>query len=277
MLQDIIDGPDKSKGRQFIMTSFPANYHTHTWRCHHAIGTEREFIESAIKGGLKILGFADHSPMPFPKGVQSFRMDMDQLEDYCATILALKDEYRDDIEIHIGLEVEYYPVFFRRLMDFCKDYPIEYFILGQHYRGNEMFDKYYNRRTDDRSMVTDYVNQTIAGLDQGCFLYLAHPDLINYVDDTDPFYLSEMRRLCVRAKELNVPLEINLLGILDGRHYPHDSFWAIASEIGNEVVFGSDAHYAQNIAVPWVLDKAQAIVDKYHLTRLETLELPEHV
>ena len=25
------------------------NYHTHTFRCHHATGTEREYIEEAIK------------------------------------------------------------------------------------------------------------------------------------------------------------------------------------------------------------------------------------
>lgn len=34
-----------------------ANYHTHTWRCRHADGTEREYVERAIEGGLKILGF----------------------------------------------------------------------------------------------------------------------------------------------------------------------------------------------------------------------------
>ena len=45
-----------------------ANYHTHTWRCRYANGTEREYVERAIEGGLKILGFSDHSPYPFPDG-----------------------------------------------------------------------------------------------------------------------------------------------------------------------------------------------------------------
>lgn len=48
-----------------------ANYHTHTWRCRHADGTEREYVERAIEGGLKILGFSDHSPYPFPDGYDS--------------------------------------------------------------------------------------------------------------------------------------------------------------------------------------------------------------
>ena len=34
-----------------------ANYHTHTWRCRHADGTEREYVERAIEGGLKFSVF----------------------------------------------------------------------------------------------------------------------------------------------------------------------------------------------------------------------------
>lgn len=68
-----------------------ANYHTHTWRCRHADGTEREYVECAIEGGLKILGFSDHSPYPFPDGYDSgMRMRLDQVEGYVDTVLALK-------------------------------------------------------------------------------------------------------------------------------------------------------------------------------------------
>ena len=35
---------------------FLHNYHTHTKRCHHAVGEDREYIESAIQSGLKTLG-----------------------------------------------------------------------------------------------------------------------------------------------------------------------------------------------------------------------------
>ena len=43
-----------------------ANYHTHTWRCRHADGTEREYVERAIEGGLKILGFSDAFALSVP-------------------------------------------------------------------------------------------------------------------------------------------------------------------------------------------------------------------
>lgn len=40
------------------MTGFlKANYHTHTYRCQHAYGSEREYIEAAIRMGIAELGF----------------------------------------------------------------------------------------------------------------------------------------------------------------------------------------------------------------------------
>ena len=59
-----------------------ANYHTHTVRCHHAVGSEREYIEQAIAEGFDILGFSDHTPQPYPENFRSgVRMDMYELGD----------------------------------------------------------------------------------------------------------------------------------------------------------------------------------------------------
>ncbi len=43
-----------------------ANYHTHTARCGHAIGTDEEYVQTAIQAGLKTLGFSDHAAYPTP-------------------------------------------------------------------------------------------------------------------------------------------------------------------------------------------------------------------
>jgi histidinol-phosphatase (PHP family) len=75
-----------------------ANYHTHTWRCRHARGREKEYVEEAIKGGLKVLGFSDHTPQVYPGGyVCPAKMEPRELEGYVDCVLALKKEYRDDI------------------------------------------------------------------------------------------------------------------------------------------------------------------------------------
>ena len=57
------------------------NYHTHTKRCNHAEGCEREYVEQAIANGMKTLGFSDHAPYLFTDGYYSaFRMRVEELE-----------------------------------------------------------------------------------------------------------------------------------------------------------------------------------------------------
>ena len=65
------------------------NLHAHTVRCGHATGTEREYIEEALRIGMTDFGFSDHTPMPFPDDYEStgMRMRMDEMDDYADTIL----------------------------------------------------------------------------------------------------------------------------------------------------------------------------------------------
>ncbi len=221
------------------------NYHTHTARCNHARGTEKEYVEAAIQNGIKILGFSDHTPYPFPgeNYATYFRMDFNQLEDYVTTVLALKDEYQNDIEIHLGLEAEYYPLFFEKLLQVLSEYPIEYLLLGQHNLGNgESHEAYcYRAITDDPARLTSYCDQVIEGIDTGCFTYLAHPDLLSFNGDLEDYNL-QMRRLCRHAAKTGLPLELNLLGLREGRRYPREDFWRIAGEEGCSVVLGLDSH-----------------------------------
>lgn len=249
------------------------NLHTHTWRCRHAEENERAYVENAIEGGISVLGFSDHTPMPYPSGhVSPSKMLPDQLEDYVDTVLALKKEYASDIEIHLGLEVEYYPAYFDALLDLCGDYPIEYFLLAQHFLGNEIGECFSGSLTHEKQELTRYVDQCLEAMETGRFTYLAHPDLFHYEGD-DAFYQREMRRLCIGAKTHHLPLEINFLGIWTHRHYPNPLFWPLAGETGNDVVFGSDAHQADKVINPEAEEIARAMVKIYGLHHLEDIPL----
>lgn len=253
-----------------------ANYHTHTYRCHHAKGTEKEYVEKAIESGLKILGFSDHTPYPFPDPsnyCSGIRMGMDELEDYVTTILKLRDEYRNDIEIHLGLEVEYFPPFFDDLVKEAANYPIEYFLLAQHF----LFDgkngvPYSGTKTEDPSILKQYCAQVTEAMNTGLFTYVAHPDLVQFKGNPQ-LYDTEIRGLCQRAKALNLPLEINFLGIWENRHYPVEAFWKIAGEEGCDVIYGLDAHQPEAFDFKESLAKADQIVQRNHLHLLETVTL----
>ena len=219
------------------------------------------------------MGFSDHTPYPFPGEYYShFRMFPDQLEDYCATVLELKIRYVNQIQLHLGLEVEYYPAFFQELMAQLRDTPVEYMLLGQHFVGNEIGDHYSGHMMDQASILERYCDQVIEAMQTGLFTYVAHPDLM-HLDVDDRIYRQHMRRLCREAKACGMPLELNLLGIRCGRHYPSERFWQVAAEEGCQVVFGCDSH---DVLAAWDPDSEQValeMVARLGLDLLQTVNL----
>ena len=248
-----------------------SNFHIHTYRCNHAGGTDREYVEAAIRNGLSVMGFADHSPYWFPNGYYStHRMRPDELENYVKSVLSLKEEYKNDIQIYLGFEAEYYPLYFDELLKNLDQYPYDYLILGQHFIKNEIGKIYMMDPCSDYETLSKYVDECIAGMITGKFFYLAHPDLINF-KGSDIVYKSEMRRLCEAAKRLDVPIELNLLGLRDKRDYPRMDFWQIAGEVGNEVLFGCDSHTPDSVGLTRDYILGASIVKKYNLNYIEPM------
>lgn len=250
-----------------------ANYHTHTWRCNHAVGTEEEYVQAALDRGLEILGFSDHSPYIFPGDYYSgFRMRPEALAGYVETVLSLRERYRGRIEIPLGLELEYYPLHLPKLLPVLRDQPIDYVILGQHFVGNEIGDKYSGWLTGDDATLKRYCRQSMEAFQTGLFTCFAHPDLINFCGSLR-FYEEQMRLLCREANDCGVPLELNLLGIREGRNYPNRNFWRIAGEEGCRVVLGVDAHDPGAIRNTLAEEKAMEMVREFDLKLMETVQL----
>lgn len=242
------------------------NLHTHTVRCGHATGSEREYIERAIACGIKEMGFSDHIPFCFPDGYESYyRIPLAQVENYFETLKALREEYKDRIKIHIGFEMEYYPLYFHEMLDNAKRFGAEYLILGQHFLNNEHPDGQGSTTMDkDPTHLKEYVDCVVEGAKSGVFTYIAHPDIFNFVGD-EAVYLSEMKRICDASVAYNIPLEINFLGIRTHRRYPKELFWELVGQTGAPVTFGCDAHDSLNAFDEVSLKVAQGWVTKHHL------------
>ena len=179
-----------------------ANYHTHTWRCNHATGVEEDYVKAAIEQEFDILGFSDHTPQLFPDGYRSgFRMEAGELSGYCSVVRTLQDRYSDKIQIHLGLEAEYYPALFSQLLPLLRDQGIEYLLLGQHFIGNEQDQPYSGAPTVEEAVLRQYCAQSMDAMQTGLFTYFAHPDLLRFEGD-DAVYRSYMRRLCQEAKSV---------------------------------------------------------------------------
>lgn len=245
------------------------NFHTHTRRCGHACGEDRQYVEEAIRAGLKVLGFSDHTPYFFSGGYYSgFRMKREDLEGYVDSVLSLKKEYQKDIEIRLGFETEYYPKYFDRLRKLYDQYPVDYLIMGQHCLLNEEEGIYSGTPCYEDDGFMRYADQVIEGLETGCFTYLAHPDLFHFLGKRACFEAAA-RKLCSYAAKHQIPLEINLLGIREKRSYPRYDFFEIAAEYHCDVILGCDAHSPDVVCDRASEQTAMEWVRKLGLNRIE--------
>lgn len=252
------------------------NYHTHTVRCRHAFGKDRDYINKAIKAGITELGFSDHAPMLFPSDdyYSTFRMFPEDAADYVNSINHLKNEYKDKIKIRLGYEIEYLPKLIDKTLDFLKQYGYEYLILGQHFTDNEYepYSHYCGSPSEDEEAFDKYINQALDGLKTGMFLYIAHPDLFNYTGPNE-IYIEKMTYFCREIKKLGYPIEFNLLGFAQKRHYPDKRFWKIAAETGNDTVLGFDAHSPEAFQNRRIYNDAENYLKSLGITPLEDLKI----
>lgn len=242
------------------------NYHTHTKRCGHATGSVEEYIKKAIDGGIKYMGFSEHIPLRSNDGFEaSFRLPTSEGKAYIDEIKDLREKYSDRLDIKVGFEMEYYPEEYEKMLNTAKDLGAEYLILGQHYLGREWeYRKYIATPTDRYEDLVRYTGLVIEGMKKGVFTYVAHPDVINFTGDRE-LYIKEMRKLCLAANEMNIPLEINFLGIYQNRSYPTRLFWEIAREEKTAVTFGFDAHDPERAYDTKSLAAAEKIVKELKL------------
>lgn len=253
------------------------NYHTHTYRCGHASGNEEDMLKAAMIMNLDAIGISEHVPLPkyrfhllksipflrsfrslfslvrsFVSGGPQMRMPYKDLEEHLRIVSDLKEKYKDQIEVYQGFEAEGLSEYFDYYHSLLAEGKVDYLILGHHFHKHCIHDDYFGKNHITKKDIYHYCNDVERALETGLFSYLAHPDLflMGYQDyDIDMKTVS--RRICEKAKSLNIPLEINAGGMRRGLQnigeemlylYPNAHFWDIASEVGNDVILGFDAH-----------------------------------
>lgn len=171
------------------------NYHTHTFRSHHASGTPEEYVLRAIENGIKYMGFSDHVPMLFDDGKQTgHRIPIDEGKAYVDEIKALAKKYKKQIYIKVGFEVEYYTRYFDKVLQNAIEWGADYMILGPHFAAPENEGNQHSiKETTDIRILKEFVNNVISAMSEGVFSYIAHPDMINFVGDIE-IYNREIER-----------------------------------------------------------------------------------
>ncbi len=100
-----------------------SNLHTHTHFCDGKDSPE-EMVQAAIRAGFVSLGFSGHSFTPCD---MSYCMLPESIPLYKAEIRSLKEKYKDQLEIYLGTERDYYT----EMEEFTDDY--DYVLGSVHY------------------------------------------------------------------------------------------------------------------------------------------------
>lgn len=112
------------------------DYHMHTPLCQHAAGPVEAYVERGIELGLREIGFSDHNPLPYGFAAH-VRMRESELEYYVNRITELRFDCRGQIDVLLGLEVDFVEGLEGYLEKQIAAYPWDYIIGSVHYLDRE--------------------------------------------------------------------------------------------------------------------------------------------
>lgn len=252
------------------------NLHTHTYRCHHAFGHDEQYIHAGIEAGFKTLGFSEHVPF-YDHDLYGERMAYDELENYLQVMNNYKEKYKDQIEILVGFEFEYYDSqseYLKNLKKRC-----DFMINGQHMKYLDGYDYYFYNNDED---ILEYADNICKAMRCGLTDVVAHPDYFmlgrrNFNDTC--ITVANMIGKC--AEETNTPIEINLKGINKGKllynvgeryPYPFYEFWKELSKYDIKVLYGYDAHEPIALTQMENVQIADEILKDFHLNFIDSFK-----
>jgi histidinol-phosphatase (PHP family) len=259
------------------------NYHTHTYRCRHATGDVRDYVEAARRAGIKELGFSDHVPQPDGRWANGCRMLYDELPGYLEAVRAAQrseaPRAEKGLDIFLGLECEYASDLYGYYHDeLLGERGLDYLVAGIHvYEIDGVYrDSFYI--SDSRGLAA-YARQVEKAASSGLFAFLAHPDVYcggYYAWDASAEACA--RDVLAACEAAGLPIEINgnglrkpLIPAPEGmrRPYPHPRFWELASEYNITALACSDAHNPEDVGQG--LEECKAMALDFGIDFLEAL------
>ena len=224
--------------------------HNHTTLCNHAEGTVDEYIEAAIKKGIKYFGFSDHAPMDFdPK----YRMSFDEMSVYEKWVNDAKIKYQDKIEVLLGYEVDYLKGYMdERVLNADVDFLIGsvHFIDGWGFDNPEFIGRYHTEDID--KIWQEYFDAIEEMAKFGKFDIIGHLDLIKVFKFMPKRDILSIASNALKAiKKSGAVLELNMAGLRKPieQTYPSKELLSEAYALDIPITFGSDAHKPEQVGL----------------------------
>lgn len=222
-----------------------ANYHTHTRWCKHGTGEIEDYIQEAIRKGLKEIAITEH--VPHRDNLDPRRIQWEEFSSYDQALNKAIKKYGKKIKVIKGFECEYYPEALDAYQMFREEFGYKLLILGQHRSGkNREIDNFAQKTVYEMDV---YAEELCRGIETGLFQFIAHPDLAlqGYARGWDAECERVMRKIFAQCEKYAVPIEINANGLGDQRAYPSKEAFRISKEYKLNYLINSDAHRPEDI------------------------------
>ncbi|MCQ2203154.1 MAG: histidinol-phosphatase [Bacteroidales bacterium] len=241
------------------------NYHCHSLFCDGHSSME-DFVLAAINDGFTSFGFSSHAPLPYHT---RWNMDVDKLNSYLSEFSRLKDKYRKQIELYVGLEIDYLTTEYNPSSECFRELPLDYRIGSVH----TITDEYGNIYEIDcsiekfRSIVDDvfesdvkhvterYLDRLVAMVEAGGFDIVGHADKMHSLADIikpglsgEQWYNDRIMEYFEKIAKHGYLVEMNTKKYLDkGLVFPDEKLYPLLREMGVKIVVNSDSHYTDKI------------------------------
>ena len=256
-----------------------STYHTHSTYS-DGKNTLEEMVKAAIDCGMKEIGFSDHAPTPF---YCEWSVRAQRLNDYVKDIQELKEKYKDQIKVYLGIEQDYYSI-----------EPLDYeYILGSvHYvykngeylpvdlsakAMQDFVNKHYNG--DVYSYCEDYFELVGDVYEKTKCQIIGHFDLVTkfneelpLIDINHPRYVKAYTKAIEKLLKTPAIFEINTGAISRGYRtgpYPDDNMIDMIAKSGKPFAICSDSHSVNTVAAE--LENEREKLDKKGYTYIKSL------
>lgn len=241
------------------------NYHSHCSFCDGRAPLE-EFVKEAIRQGFYSYGVSSHAPLPFPT---QWTMEWEQMEAYLDEFNNLRQKYADEIELYVGLEIDYLNEESNPSVARFTELPLDYRIGSVHLLYDaagevvdidcspavfkERVDRHFNG--DVLRVIRMYFDRLFRMVELGGFDILGHADKMHYNASCyhpglldEPWYEALMKDYFSLVASRGYLVEINTKAYDSlGTFYPNSRYWELMKEYQIKILVNSDAHYPERI------------------------------
>ena len=241
------------------------NYHSHSLYCDGRAGME-DFVRFALSEGFTSYGFSSHAPLPFST---AWTMEWDCMDDYLAEFHRLKTKYAGQIELYIGLEIDYLNEESNPSIARFRELPLDYRIGSVQLLYNDkeevvdvdvtadtfckIVDEHFGG--DVERVVRLYYARLMRMLELGGFDIVGHADKMHYnaacyhpglLDES--WYDVLVKEYFAEIAHYGYQVEVNTKSYHDlGTFYPNERYFSYLHDLGIRVQVNSDSHYPERI------------------------------